>query len=72
MKEKIGIYYNTSESFNYFYEIFTIQFFNSMYVVVLTTAYKLDPTRFLANELEIFARLQSGTELEIFIEWAKV
>jgi hypothetical protein len=38
MKEKIDIYYGTSEPFNYFNEIFTIQFFNSMYAVVLTTA----------------------------------
>ena len=43
MKEKIGIYYDTFEPFNYFNEIFTIQFFNSMYAVVLSTAYKPDP-----------------------------
>jgi hypothetical protein len=43
MKEKICIYYDTSESFNYFNKISIIQFFNSMYVVVLTTAYKPDP-----------------------------
>jgi hypothetical protein len=44
MKEKIGIYYDTSEPLNYFNEIFTIQFFNSMYTIVLTTAYKPDPS----------------------------
>ena len=43
MKEKIGIYYDTSEPFNYFDEIPTIKFFTSMYVVVLITAYKPDP-----------------------------
>ena len=43
MKKKIGIYYDTSEPFNYFNEITTIHFFNSIYIVVLTTAYKLDP-----------------------------
>jgi hypothetical protein len=43
MKEKIGIYYNISEPFNYSNEIFTIHFFNSIYDVVFTTAYKLDP-----------------------------
>jgi hypothetical protein len=43
MKEKIDIYYDTFEPFNYFNEILTIQFFNSMYAVVLTTVYKLDP-----------------------------
>jgi hypothetical protein len=42
MKEKNDIYYDPSEPFNYFNEIITINFFNSMYAIVLTTAYKPD------------------------------
>ena len=38
MKEKIEIYYNKSEPFNYFNEIPTIQFFNSMFTVILISA----------------------------------
>ena len=45
MKEKIDIYYDTFEPFKYFNESITIQFFNRMYVVIKTTAYKPDPKR---------------------------
>ena len=45
MKKKISIYYDTFEPFNYFNEIITIQFFNSVYIIVLTIEYKLDSSR---------------------------
>jgi hypothetical protein len=45
MKEKINIYYDTFEPFKYFNEILTIQFFNNMYTVILTIAYKSDSNR---------------------------